>query len=176
MHHKYVVKSMGEQDEEKRMDKIKLEELLSFIREKYEEFSKAAFHSFSEFVNENGKLRRGVLNYGGVYVVYEGDEPSYVGSAGRGRRVLRDRLGDLFSDYRGKQGEKKYYHTLTRKLLRGKHKRFNTLEEVQKFYIEKCRLKILQIESISKAVLMEAVLINLLEPRYNRETEDNKKI
>jgi len=50
------------------------------------------------------------------------------------------------------------------------------LEEVQNFYIEKCRLKILQIEPIRKAVLMEAVLINLLEPKYNRETEDDTKI
>jgi len=166
---------MGKQNGEERTDKIKLEELLNFVREKYEEFSKAPFHSFSEFVDENGKPRRGVLNYGGVYVVYEGDDPIYVGSAGKGKHVLRYRLGDLFSDYRGKQGERKYYHTLTKKLLEGEYKRFNTLEEVQKFYIEKCRLKILQIEPIRKAVLMEAVLINLKEPKYNKETEDKTK-
>ena len=152
---------------------MRLEELLSLIREKWEEFSKAELHSFSEFVNENGKPKRGVLNYGGVYVVYEGGEPIYVASAGKGKRVLRYRIGDLFKDY-GEKGERKYYHTLTRKLLKGKHKRFNSLKEAQKFYFEKCRLKILKIEPISKAVLMEAVLINLLEPRYNKEIEDSK--
>ena len=66
---------------------MRLEELLSLIREKWEEFSKAELHSFSEFVNENGKPKRGVLNYGGVYMVYEGDEPIYVGSVGNGKHV-----------------------------------------------------------------------------------------
>jgi len=68
-------------------------------------------------------------------VVYEGDEPIYVGSAGNGKRVLRYRIGDLFRDYGGKEGERKYYHTLTRKLLRGKHKLFNSLKEVQKILL-----------------------------------------
>jgi len=148
------------------------EDLLSFIREKWEAFQKSGYHLFSEFVDENGKPKKGVLEHGGVYVVYEGDEPIYVGSAGKGKHVLRYRIGDLFSDYRGKGGERKYYHTLTRKLLT-KHKRFNSLKEVQAFYFNKCRLKILEIEPISRAKLMEAVLINILEPkpRYNNEIE-----
>ena len=89
---------------------MRLEELLSLIREKWEEFSKAELHSFSEFVNENGKPKRGVLNYGGVYVVYEGGEPIYVGSAGKGKRVLRYRIGDLFKDYGEKRGKEVLPH------------------------------------------------------------------
>jgi len=151
---------------------MKCEELLNFIIKKWEEFQKAEYHLFNEFVDENGKPKKGVLKHVGVYVVYEGDKPIYVGSAGKGKHVLRYRLGDLFSDYRGKKGERKYYHTLTRKLLT-KYKRFNSLEEVQSFYFKECRLKILEIETLKESRLMEAVLINLLEPKpiYNNEIE-----
>jgi len=154
---------------------MKCAELLNFIIKKWEEFQKAEYHLFNEFVDENGKPKKGVLKHVGVYVVYEGDNPIYVGSAGKGKHVLRYRIGDLFSDCRGKKGERKYYHTLTRKLLT-KYKRFNSLKEVQSFYFKECRLKILKTETISEARLMEAVLINLLEPkpRYNSEIEVEK--
>ncbi len=151
---------------------MRCEDLLSFIKEKWEEFQKGEYYSFKDFVDENGKLRKDVLKHGGVYVVYEGEKPIYVGSAGKGKHVLRYRIGDLFSDYSGKEGERRYYHTLTRKLLKGKHKRFNSLEEVRSFYLEKCKVKILEVEPISKAKLMEAFLIDLLKPKYNSETEE----
>jgi hypothetical protein len=158
--------------EVKAVSKMKCEDLLSFITEKWEAFQKAEYHSFNEFIDENGKPRRGVLKHAGVYVIYEGDKPIYVGSAGKGKRDLRCRIKDLFKDYRGKKGERKYYHTLTRKLLT-KYKRFKSLKEVQTFYFNDCRLKILEIETLRKSRLMEAVLINLLEPkpRYNDEIE-----
>jgi len=66
---------------------------------------------------------------------------------------------------------RRYYHTLTRKLLIGKHRRFRSLEEVRSFYLRECELKILKTETLSEARLMEAVLINLLKPTYNSETE-----
>jgi hypothetical protein len=38
-------------------------------------------------------------------VIYEGNKPIYVGSAGKGRHTLRYRIGDLFSDYQKDRGE-----------------------------------------------------------------------
>jgi len=84
---------------------MKCEDLLTFIREKCEAFQKVEYHSFNEFVDGDGKPKKGVLKHIGVYVVYEGDKPIYVGSAGKGEHVLRYRIGDLFSDYTGKNGE-----------------------------------------------------------------------
>ncbi len=153
---------------------MKFEDLLNLIKEKWEAFQKAEYHLFNEFVDENGKPRKGVLKHIGVYVVYEGDKPIYVGSAGKGKHVLRYRIGDLFSDYRGEKGERKYYHTLTSKLLT-KHKRFNSLKEIQSFYFKECKLKILETETLCEARLMEAFLINMLKPRYNSETEELEK-
>ena len=110
------------------------------------------------------KPKRGVLKYGEVYTIYEGDRPIYVGSAGKGKHTLRYRFGDLFSEYRGNAGEKKYYHTLTRKLLLH-YKRFNSLEEIRNFYFRKCSVRVLRIDSVTKRKVMENVLIQLLEPR-----------
>jgi len=157
---------------------LKSEELFAFIKAKLEEFEKAERFSFGDFLYENGKPRkppRRDLKFNGVYVVYEGENPIYVGSTGGGkkrRHTLHDRLRDLFYDYKGAtEGQRRYYHTLTRKLLKGKNKRFNSLDEVRRFLFNKCKVRVLRIDSISLAKVMESVLIALLEPWYNSETQ-----
>ncbi|MEM2507339.1 MAG: hypothetical protein QXF61_09885, partial [Nitrososphaeria archaeon] len=67
---------------------------------------------FREFIDEKSwRIRKGVLNFPGAYIIFEGNEPIYVGSAGKGRHPLKYRINDLFKLY-GKTGERKYYHTL----------------------------------------------------------------
>lgn len=159
---------------------MKSEELFAFIKAKLEEFEKAERFPFGDFLYENGKPRRPPkrdLNFSGVYVVYEGENPIYVGSTGGGkwrRRTLRDRLRDMFRDRKGrKEGQREYYHTVTKKLLEGEFKRFNSLDEVRRFLFNECSVRVLRIDSIGLAKVMESVLIVLLEPkpRYNSETQ-----
>lgn len=156
------------------MRMLKIEELLAFIKAKFEEFEGAPYFSFADFLYEDGSWRKPPkhkLDFGGVYVIYEQGKPIYVGSAGKGKHTLRYRLGDLFHDYKGqKEGERRYYHTLTRKLLKGELKRFNSLDEVRHFFFDKCSIRILRIDSVSQAKVMESVLIELLKPMYNSET------
>jgi hypothetical protein len=150
---------------ERFMCNSKLRLLFKLIEEKVEEFQHSEFHSFREFIDERYRPKKGVLQFCGVYVIYEGDKPIYVGSAGKGRHTLRYRIGDLFSDYQSKTGERGYYHTLTRKLL--KRKNFNRLEDVRNFYITKCRLRIVKTDTIRQARVIEAALIEILNPCLN---------
>ena len=142
------------------------ESILVFIRKKMEDFQSSKLYSFEEFVDEEYRPKKGVLQYCGAYVIYEGDEPIYVGSAGKGKHYLRYRIGDLFCDYKSKTGERKYYHTLTRKLLH-KYKRFSSLDEVRDFYMTKCKVRIIKTDTIRQARIIEAILIYTLNPRYN---------
>jgi len=157
---------------------LKSEELFAFIKDKLEEFEKAERFPFGDFLYENGKPRkppRRDLKFNGVYVVYEGEKPIYVGSTGGGKRrrhTLRDRLRDMFYDRKGrKEGQREYYHTVTKKLLEGKFKRFNSLDEVRRFLFNKCKVRVLRIDSVSRAKVMESVLIEMLKPIYNSETQ-----
>lgn len=140
--------------------------ILVFIKRKLEDFQSSKLYSFEEFVDEEYRSKKGVLQYCGAYVIYEGDEPIYVGSAGKGKHHLRYRIRDLFYDYKSKTGERKYYHTLTRKLLH-KYKRFNSLDEVRDFYMTKCKIRIIKTDTIRQARIIEAILIYTLNPRYN---------
>ena len=144
----------------------RLESILEFIKRKIEDFQCSELHSFKEFINEEYRLKKGILQYCGAYVIYEGNKPIYVGSAGKGKHYLRYRVGDLFHVFKSKAGEIKYYHTLTRKLLH-KYKRFNSLDEVREFYLSKCRIRIIKTDTIREARIIEAILICLLNPCYN---------
>jgi len=156
---------------------LRSDELLAFIKAKLREFQKTERFPFGDFLYENGKPRkppRRDLNFSGVYVVYEGERPIYVGSTGGGkrrRRTLRDRLRDMFYDRKGrKEGQREYYHTVTKKLLKGELKRFNSLDEVRRFLFNECSVRVLRIDSISQAKVMESILIEMLKPKYNSET------
>jgi hypothetical protein len=98
------------------MLELELQSLLQLIKEKIEEIQHLNFHSFKELLDEKYRPKKGVLNFCGVYIIYEDNKPIYVGAAGNGRHFLRYSIGDLFADYKTKTGEIKYYHTLTRKL------------------------------------------------------------
>lgn len=140
------------------------DDLLTFIKEKCEEFQRTEYHSFKEFINDDYRYRKGIFEHPGVYVIYKDDSPIYVGSAGKGKHHLGIRIHDLFWDYKKKTGERRYYHPLTEKL--SKHK---SLNEVRRFYIEECRLRVLKTDTVRQARLMEAFLIELLNPKYNSE-------
>jgi hypothetical protein len=94
---------------------MELDEIVNFLRAKFSEFQIAEKRSFKDLVKweSNFRGRRGILEYPGCYVIYEGEKPVYVGSAGKGRHVLKYRIGDLFF-YTPGSG---YKHTLTMKLI-----------------------------------------------------------
>ncbi|MEM2950626.1 MAG: hypothetical protein QXV52_05995 [Nitrososphaeria archaeon] len=143
----------------------KIDNLLKIIRSKLLEYQKSESYDFREFIDEKSwRIRKGVLNFPGAYVVFEENEPIYVGSAGKGKHLLKYRIQDLFHDYRAKNEERKYYHTLTSKLLKY---RFNSLNEIRNFYIKKCRIKIVETETVTQARIIETILIELLKPRFN---------
>ena len=73
-------------------DTYTCDDLLTFIKEKCEEFQQSKYCSFEEFVDDRYKTRKGVLEHPGVYVIYEGNSPIYAGSAGRGKHSLRFRI------------------------------------------------------------------------------------
>lgn len=57
--------------------------------EKWDKFQTSELHSFSEFVDSEGKPLKNILKHSGVYIVYEDDEPVYVGSAGKGKTLSK---------------------------------------------------------------------------------------
>jgi len=145
---------------------MNLDEIIELLKAKFSEFQSAEKRSFRDFVKyeSNFRGRKGVLEYPGCYVIYEGDEPIYVGSAGKGTHVLKYRMGDLFS-YTPRSG---YHHTLTRKLItHKKYKRFKNIDEVREFYLNECSVKIIRTNNKQEAQLVESALVLHLNPKYN---------
>lgn len=166
--------------------------VIELIREKWVEFNNSRRLNFKNFVNpKNWRPKPGILGFRGVYVIFEGDIPIYVGSAGKGKHLLKYRIADLFnytSGYKGRE-EDKFYHTLTRKLVEERipnglslkdastnfvQNRPNktileqTLDSVKDFYLKKCSFKVLKTNNIDEARMLEQVFLLLLNhPKYN---------
>ena len=147
--------------------KKELNKILRFVETKMNEVEKAPFQILGKSVNHNWRPIRGVLEYPGVYIVYQEKRkrPLYIGSAGKGGHHLKYRLADLFY-YGG--GKHKFKHTLTEKLF-DKLKKFKTIDGVRAFYIIKCGVKIVRTKTVREARILEDVLIELLDPKYNQE-------
>ncbi|MFW6111149.1 MAG: hypothetical protein ACOC6H_03840 [Thermoproteota archaeon] len=145
-------------------------ELTDFIREKWSDFNNAERLDFKDYVKRNpwGPISA-QLEYTGVYVVYEGNKPIYVGSAGKGERPLKYRIADLFC-YSSDSESDPFYHTLTEKLVKEKNMEDTqkALDEVREFYCEKCSFKVIKTGTVDLARMLEQVLIVLLgHPKYN---------
>jgi hypothetical protein len=148
-----------------------VDEVTELIREKWIEFKHSRRLDFKDFIKQDtwGPVS-GQLEFKGVYVVFEDDNPIYVGSAGKGNHVLKYRIGDLFGYSPGAKTNP-FYHTLTRKLVR---KRGNVkdlkqaLDDVRRFYLENCSFKAVETDTIDQARMLEQVFIILLgHPKYN---------
>lgn len=146
-------------------------ELVEIIKEKCVELNNSKHLDFKDFVKlDNWGPKPRLLEFIGVYVVFEGNTPIYVGSAGKGKHVLKFRIADLFS-YSPKSKTNKFYHTLTSKLVQ-KQSRLKGLEraldDVRKFYLENCSFKVVRTDTIDQARMLEHVFILLLNhPKYN---------
>jgi hypothetical protein len=145
---------------------MNLNEVIELIREKWVEFNDAQSSNFKDFLKDNLTTpKRGLLEFIGVYVVYEGSTPIYIGSAGKGKHPLKYRIADLFA-YAPKSKRSPYYHTMTKKLVE-KYKMFKSIE-VRKHYVENCSFKYIKTDSIDQARMLEQAFIILLgHPKYN---------
>ena len=93
-----------------------VDEVTKFIREKWIEFNNSGHLKLRDYVKlDTWGAISGQLEYAGVYVVFEGGEAIYVGSAGGGKHPLKYRIGDFFGYSPGSKSSP-YYHPLTRKL------------------------------------------------------------
>ena len=105
----------------------------------------------------------GKLDFKGVYLIYkdEDEKPFYIGSSGEGKRVICDRINDLFyyNPHPKKEG-KHYGHSLTRKANRS---------DFREFLWDNCLFKAIEVkgknynETIRKARMLEHFLIYYLE-------------
>ena len=148
---------------------MKTEEILTLLREKIYELKKKEELNFKEIIKHETNFRgkKGVLEHPGCYVIYEKEKPIYVGSAGKGKHVLKYRMGDLFF-YSPQARDSKFKHTLTNKLLTHKeHKRFSKIDEVRDFYLNSCSVKVIETDTVEQARLIESALILKLNPKYN---------
>lgn len=163
----------------------KLEELrltLSQIESSCKNLKSEPFRKFADYVNiQAGKVSQKEkelpkvkeLESAGVYVLYDGDEICYVGSAGSNHTV-RYRIKDLFAyneSYEGKS--ERWGHNLTWKLMRdveNKHKISEKIDDVRDFYF-KCRFKFIKAKEDADAHAIEQVLIMLFKPKYNGESD-----
>jgi len=141
------------------------EEMLNFLSEKIREFQEADFQSFREHVDAEKwrALPSPLLDQAGVYIIYEEGEVIYVGATQRKGRTIRDRINDLF--YKPTPG-RRFKHTLTSKLI-NKLQRFRKVEDVRNYFLKKCKFKVIGTKTSRDAKLLEAVLIYLLNPKYN---------
>lgn len=145
----------------------KLNKIIQFIKKGVKEAKNAPLQTVGKFIKSNWQPVRGNLEYPGVYLIYEERRKRllYIGSAGKGGHYLKYRISDLFAYGNGKR---KFKHTLTEKLL-DKLKRFKTIDGLKAFYLARCRIKIIPTKTIREARILEDVLIEFLEPKYNQE-------
>lgn len=144
-----------------------LNSVLRLIKTKTREFEKTPILRFKGFIKPNWRPRGDRLNFVGVYIIYENNnELIYIGHAGKGKHLLKYRIADLF--YYNSKLSKPFHHTLTKKLLT-KIKHFKNIGELRKFYLEKCYFRIIRIDRVRDARIIEATFISLLKPKYNEE-------
>lgn len=105
----------------------------------------------------------------GVYVIDDNVRIIYVGSTGKNKRTLADRLRDLF--YCNPNTQQKDYnrisHTLTYKLVFSPKQRIGNGKQVREFYRDKCSVRYVGTENVEEARLLEDILIRKLKPSYN---------
>lgn len=142
-----------------------VEKMLSFLREKVEEFERAQMQNFREHINMKTwrAIRSHLLDQPGVYVIYDGDRIIYVGATEKEGRFIRYSIGDLFY-YRPPPSER-FKHSLTRKLIE-KYRCFTNIQEVRDYYIQRCSFKVVGTPTSRDAKLLEAALTRLLKPHY----------
>jgi len=156
-----------------------LPNVISNLQDKCKTLSSLPFRDFKDYINKKGtgigKLKGHPmikdLMYAGVYCIYnEKKEIIYVGSAGLSHTLMY-RIGDLFV-YNKNSKKNQFHHTLTYKLLHDKNlKKFKRIKEVRKYYLKKCRFKIIITDSDAEAHALEQLLILLFVPEYNNETK-----
>jgi len=142
---------------------VSFKQVLAYVTRKVKEFQDAPQQNLRTIIKPNWRARTDVLRSPGVYVIYSEGKTIYVGMAGKGKHTLNYRIGNLFS-YSAK-GNRRFHHTLTKKLLT-KFRIFGTIDDVRKFY-QSCKLKTVETETFQQARTLEAVLIELLKPKYN---------
>jgi len=178
---------------------MNVDSITEIIEEKWLELGNSKHLKFNDYLEkrisrkgrEGWRTKRGLLDHIGVYVVYEGDKPIYVGSSGKGNNRLKHRIADIFgytSGYKGREADK-FYHTLTKKLVLEKIpeglslKTASTnfvnaqakksileqaLDSVRNFYLEKCSFRVVMTDNIDQARMLEQVFLLLLNhPEYN---------
>ena len=155
---------------------MNIDQVVEIIQQKWYELQKSNNLNFRDYLNDNWRPKHGRLEFQGVYVVYKGKAPIYVGSAGKGTHVLKWRISDMF--YCPNAKKNKFYHTLTRKLvekhLSEEHGVSHAVEEavnaVRTFYLRKCSFKVARTENMDEARMLEQAFILALEhPEYNSE-------
>lgn len=89
----------------------------------------------------------------------------YVGHAGKGGHTLNYRLGDLVCNTTDLEN---IHHTFSKKLL--KEDKFSAnIDKLRDYFLNECYVKTVEIETVRKARIIEAILIDLLNPKYNSE-------
>jgi hypothetical protein len=154
---------------------MNIDQVVEIIQQKWYELQKSNNLNFRDYLNDNWRPKHGRLEFQGVYVVYKGKAPIYVGSAGKGTHVLKWRISDMF--YCPNAEKNNFYHTLTRKLVKKylaeEHGVSHGIEEainaVRTFYLRKCSFKVVQAKNMDEARMLEQAFILLLKPRpkYN---------
>ena len=131
-------------------------------------FEKSPKYNFGDVLKKNWKVKPGCFEAPGVYAIYEkGKELIYIGSAGKGGHYLKYRLGDLFA-YNPRSKDMKFKHTLPYKLLE-KIERFNNIDKLRNHFVNKCNFKVVETRTVREARIVESILIELLNPKYNSE-------
>lgn len=142
--------------------------IIKIIRKYISDFEKSPRYNFRDILKDNWRVKKGFFENPGVYAIYEkGGGLIYIGSAGKGKHYLRYRLGDLFI-YNPQYKDIKFTHSLTQKLIL-KIKRFKGIDNIRKHFVNKCYFKVVETGTVREARIVESILIELLNPRYNSE-------
>lgn len=145
--------------------KEKFDKLVKNARQALRLVDSAPKINFNKIIKENWRARPGVAEYPGVYIIYKGNKIIYIGSAGKGNHVLRFRIGDLFFYSESPRTDYRFHHYLSRKLI--EKGEFKTIGDLRNFYLNKCKIKLIETESIKEARAIEYILIAIFQPKYN---------
>ena len=144
----------------------KMKKNLEIISRKFVELVESRPRRFKDVVSINHKIRiHGIPKEPGVYIISDEDEIIYVGSSGKGKANLKTRFRDLFYYNKNPESTSPFNHTLTHKLV--KSDRFGTADEVRNFYLEKCTFRLIEMDTIRQARVLEDLLILVSDPSYN---------
>ena len=89
----------------------------------------------------------------------------HVGHAGKGTHTLNYRIGDIVCNSKTIEN---IHHTLTKKLI--KEDRFSlSFDKLRSYYVDNCYIKIIETPTVRRARILEALLIDILNPEYNSD-------